>query len=202
MIPENTSAIWEILIPILTGAIGLFLGAYLKKKAENFATKEDFDLLLEQLKKTTSETESIKIELSKGNWLHQQSWQLKEKYYSEILNALYQYKQSVSACLDFYMVPGSEYSEGEIQKQKSYIKSSKKSKAAWEILEQNKGAAEIVLHKDAIEALNKLRSKEWQAFNFEATHDKEYLKIVLEAAIKSYEKILKSAKNDLGRKNS
>ncbi|WP_139056982.1 hypothetical protein [Halopseudomonas pachastrellae] len=49
------------------GTLGALATSYLKKKGENLATKEDFDELLRQLKMTTHETESIKIELTRSN---------------------------------------------------------------------------------------------------------------------------------------
>ncbi|WP_123647319.1 hypothetical protein [Lysobacter enzymogenes] len=42
--------------------------AYASKKGENLATKEDFDQLLEQLKRNTAATESIRTELAHQEW--------------------------------------------------------------------------------------------------------------------------------------
>lgn len=65
---------WSYLLALIVPFFGGFLCAYLKKKGESLATKEDFDSLLEQLKETTTTTttEGIKTELAKGSWLHQQ----------------------------------------------------------------------------------------------------------------------------------
>ncbi len=105
-----------LIIPFL----GSFFGSYFKKKAENVATKEDFEELLVQLKKTTSETEKIRVDLAKGNWLHQQSWSLKEKYYSGLLEALNSLKMSLLNRLDHYMEPGSEYLDSDINENEHF----------------------------------------------------------------------------------
>lgn len=54
-----------LLVTFLSGTTASFLVSYLKKRGQNFATKADFDDLLEQLKTTISETETIKIKISR-----------------------------------------------------------------------------------------------------------------------------------------
>jgi hypothetical protein len=56
----SASYLLVILIVLCTSAIGSFLGAYLKKKGESVATKEDFNDLIEQIKVQTKITEEIK----------------------------------------------------------------------------------------------------------------------------------------------
>lgn len=53
---------WAYFLFFLMALAGSFVGAYLKKKAENYASKEDFNNLLEQVKKTSEATEKIKNE--------------------------------------------------------------------------------------------------------------------------------------------
>lgn len=53
-----------ISVSIVSGAISAFCAAYLKKRGENLATKEDFDNLLLQLKISTNASESIKVKIS------------------------------------------------------------------------------------------------------------------------------------------
>jgi hypothetical protein len=62
-----TSSSWMIIMfTILSGFVGAWCGGYLKKKSEHYATKEDFDELLKQVKDTTSATEAIKLEAGKA----------------------------------------------------------------------------------------------------------------------------------------
>jgi hypothetical protein len=59
-----TANSWIVLIAGLIGAgTGAFFGAYFRKKGEHFATKEDFDELLEQQKEQTRITEEIRGEI-------------------------------------------------------------------------------------------------------------------------------------------
>jgi len=57
--------------------IGAFVGAYIKKRGENYATKQDFQDILQQVKETTKATEEIKAAISE----EQQSkrWEREDK---------------------------------------------------------------------------------------------------------------------------
>jgi len=60
---------WVYILIIVFSAVGGFLGAYLKKKAENLATKEDIEVI-------TKRVEDIRSEYSKQLELHKASLQL------------------------------------------------------------------------------------------------------------------------------
>jgi hypothetical protein len=53
---------WTYFITFIIVILSSYLGAYLKRKGENFASKEDFNQLLNQVKKAAEETEKIKNE--------------------------------------------------------------------------------------------------------------------------------------------
>ncbi|WP_442497664.1 hypothetical protein [Methylobacter sp. sgz302048] len=173
-----------------------YFKSYLKKKAENLATKEDYESILAQLKKTTAETEGIKVELAKGNWLHQQSWNLKEKYYSSLLEALYNLEMSLSVRLDCYMYPGSEQRDEEIGKSEYYINQSKIGYEALKKIQQLHGPAEIVISERAVEALKALYISNWEADNFSSCN-KEYLDKVYESVEEARKIILEEARSEL-----
>lgn len=197
VVSEGWQFPWWVYLGILLGSIaGGFLGAYLKKKAENLATKEDYESLLAQVKKTTEETEGIKTELAKGSWLHQQSWLLKEKYYSGLLESLYNLKLSLSARLDHYMEPGSEYRDSEINESEHFKKQSRIGIEALNKIQLLHGPAEMVISKRAIEALNNFYGIDWNAGNFSACN-KEYLDDVYASAEKAYKVILEEARLEL-----
>lgn len=63
---------WSYLLAFLLSMAGAYFGSYIKRKAEDRATQENFDNLREQLRKTTQDTEEIKITLSRKNWFTQQ----------------------------------------------------------------------------------------------------------------------------------
>jgi len=197
VVSEGTHFPWWVYLWILLAPLaGGFLGAYLKKKAENLATKEDYESLLTQVKKTTEETESIKTELAKGSWLHQQSWLLKEKYYSGLLESLYNLKRSLSARLDHYMEPGSEYRDSEINESEHFKKQSKIGVAALNKIQLLCGPAEMVISKRAIEALDNFYSVDWNAGNFSSCNI-EYLNEVYASAEEAYKVILEEARLEL-----
>jgi hypothetical protein len=184
--------LWILIAPLAGG----FFGAYLKKKAENLATKEDYKSLVTQIKKTTEETESIKIELAKGSWLHQQSWLLKDKYYSGLLESLYNLKLSLSARLDHYMEPGSEYRDSEINESEYFKKQSQIGIDALNKIQLLHGPAEMVISRRAIEALDNFYGVDWNAGNFSVCN-KEYLDEVYASAEEAHKVILEEARLEL-----
>ena len=61
-----SAASWAVMLLALASAgIGAFVGAYLKRRGENLATREDFDDLLQQIKAQTKATEEIKAEVQR-----------------------------------------------------------------------------------------------------------------------------------------
>lgn len=80
-------------ISVLGGVVGSFLTAYAKKRAENFATKEDFDHLMQQVRRQTKETEEIKSEIAKESWIDQRRWDFKREVYSQLLAVLEEIRQ-------------------------------------------------------------------------------------------------------------
>ena len=187
---------WSYLIALIFPFIGGYLVAYAKKKGEGLATKEDFYSLLEQVKATTVATEEIKTEMAKGSWLHQQEWHLKEKYYSGVLDALYRFKQSLSARLDHYMEPGSEHHDASINQSERFKRQGKLGSEALQDLQRLHGPAEIVISARAIEALDKFYSADWHASNFSACNE-EYLSDVYHSVKEAHSVVLEEARGEL-----
>ena len=187
---------WLYLLAVIATIVSGFLGAYFQRKGENLATKEDFESLLEQVKKTTTATENIKIDLAKGNWLHQRRWYLKEKYYSGLLAALYKLKYSLSDRLDHYMEPGSEYRDGQINESSHYKNQIKIGFEALQEMQKLHGPAEMVVSDRAIQALNKFYSADWHARNFSVCN-KEYLDEAYASAEKTHKAVLEEGRSEL-----
>jgi hypothetical protein len=62
----------------LIGAFaGSYLGAYMKKKAENRAIHEDINKLVDQVRAVTAATKQIEAEISSGVWDKQKRWEMK-----------------------------------------------------------------------------------------------------------------------------
>jgi len=188
---------WWLYVSVLLATFaGAIFGAYLKKKGENLATREDYESLLTQIKKTTTATESIKSDLAKGSWLHQQSWYLKEKYYSGLLEGLYKLKLSLSSRLDHYMQTGSEYHDDRINESEHYKHQTTIGIEALEKIQELHGPSEMVISERAIEALNEFYGADWNAGNFSACN-KEYLDDVYASVDKTYKVVLNEARSEL-----
>ena len=69
-----------VIAPIISfvgGGLGAYLGAYLKKKGENLATREDIDDLVDQVKAVTKATKEIEAKISDEVWGRQRVWEMK-----------------------------------------------------------------------------------------------------------------------------
>jgi len=75
---------WVYFLFFLMALLGSFFGAYLKKKGENYASKEDFNDLLEQVKKTSEATEKIKNEFYLTKATYDKYIETVMSYYSNI----------------------------------------------------------------------------------------------------------------------
>lgn len=187
---------WLYILILLAPLIGGFLGSYLKKKAEDLATKKDYEELLSQLKQTTAATESIKSGLLRDNWVQQQKWILKEKYYSMILEEFYILKRSLVVRMDYYAPPGSEYLDDEISKNDDFKSQSQLGDNAINKIQQLYGAAAMVISQNAINALDQFDQSNYSAIDF-FTHNSEYLETLYSATKEAYETILHEARSEL-----
>jgi hypothetical protein len=84
---------WYVYFLFLFGAalaagLGAWGGAYLKERGKRYATKEDFDSLLQELRRTTSVTEEIKAQTAGGLWLQQTRWGKRWDVYVDLMRAL------------------------------------------------------------------------------------------------------------------
>jgi hypothetical protein len=72
-----------------------FLPAYLNKKAENFATHEDINKLVDQVQAVTTATEQIKAKISNEIWDRQKQWELKREMIIEISKAISEIEEAM-----------------------------------------------------------------------------------------------------------
>ena len=70
----------QVVMVILAG-VAAYLGAYLREKGKNLATREDIDRL-------THTTEEIKAKISGDLWLDQNRWTFRAEIYKELLESL------------------------------------------------------------------------------------------------------------------
>src|SRR5579883_2344845 len=71
------------LLSLMLAALLAFLVAYLKRKGEQFATKEDFKNLLSQTEETTRLTEAIKFQMLAGASVGQSELEFRKAQLSE-----------------------------------------------------------------------------------------------------------------------
>ncbi len=71
---------WSYFLAFSISMAGAYLGAYVRRKAKDRAAQENFENLRDQLRKTTQDTEEIKIALSRRSWLTQQQWNIRERH--------------------------------------------------------------------------------------------------------------------------
>lgn len=90
---------WPFIASIISAGVVACSAAYLKKKAENFATSEDFEKLRDQLKKTTQDAEEIKQILAGKGWLAQQRWAKREQQYAKLFLTFQSLRRVVLALL-------------------------------------------------------------------------------------------------------
>jgi hypothetical protein len=77
-----------LIVAAISGYLGGYLKAYLEKKGQNLATKEDFKEMLIQLKQTTTATEEIKAEIAAQTMKATQEEQERKKINLQYLNPL------------------------------------------------------------------------------------------------------------------
>jgi hypothetical protein len=93
-VKEGISSQWWISLLILVfsiigSSLGGYVLAYTKKKGENFATKEDFDLLLKQTQQTAQATEEIKATISRQSLVGQSELDFRKRQLAEFYGPIY-----------------------------------------------------------------------------------------------------------------
>ena len=84
--------VW-LLVTLVGSFGGSWFGSYLKKKGENYATREDLGELVRQMRALTAAQEEIRSEISEKAWDRQRRWELKR-------DALIDSTKKLSALLD------------------------------------------------------------------------------------------------------
>ena len=195
-------------LSVIGSVIVAYLVAYAQKKAENYATKEDFNELLRQVKETTKTTEEIKAEISGGLWVDQQRWQMRKDLYLGLLENLKKGSKGLGEVIE--AEEGSF--EGGKQERSKYVNERLGIiKSASEKIQKAVDLSGILFLSDrALETLriyqnaeeNRLQALREQPdlygdVSAEATSWSSYLQNQLEAANAAYDEIVKVAKEDL-----
>jgi hypothetical protein len=76
-------AVWSF----IAAGLGAYFGPYLKKKGENLATKEDLQLIVDQVSAVTKTTEEINAQISNEVWDRQKRWEMKKEAAIDVMKA-------------------------------------------------------------------------------------------------------------------
>jgi hypothetical protein len=102
---ENVVAFgYGALTTLVSGGVGLYLGAYLKKKGENLATQEDIAKLVEQMKVVTKATKEIEAKISDEVWNRQRQWELKREVLFGLVKTIGDLSDKLTALHAVYQV--------------------------------------------------------------------------------------------------
>jgi hypothetical protein len=110
-IPWETFTLWAV-VSSIASFLGGAVGAYLKKKAENLATKEDLKDIVTQMSAITDATKKIEAEISGDLWDRQKRWELKRDLMLEITSRVADFKRTLISISSFLTVDQDENSVG------------------------------------------------------------------------------------------
>jgi hypothetical protein len=190
---------WAYSAAFVIAFAGSYFGAYAKRKAENLATKEDFGALLDQVKKTTKETEQIKTDISRVSWVDQQRWTLKRELYMELLDSLYSEKEAVFKLSDEEKRTVPTEPDLVAMRDKFIRENQAQSLAAIKRISKVRGVAGVLLTEEAQKALDEIALAWYQSI--EGKPEEFYAKR-LAAVDKAYAIVLTSATKDLDVKRA
>ena len=88
---------------ILSAGVGAYVGAYLKKKGENNATKEDFNDLKEQTRQLTHATKEIEAKIDDQVWNRQRQWEMKKEIFIEATRVVAKADETLARTVSAYL---------------------------------------------------------------------------------------------------
>ena len=123
-------------------------------------------------------------------------WAKRAEYYKIMLNNLGRWREGLSIGLEYFIEPGSEYND-DYRDSYNCKKCNENSIPAQQELKDNMHFGRLFLSVAATESIDELFSDEWHLSNFGSICEKDYLESTLKIVTKTYELILKDARNDL-----
>lgn len=188
---------WALLIAVVVASACSFFGAYLVKKAEAQASREDFSTILEQVRETTKETEEIKQLLSGKAWRGQKQWEAQERYYGELLRHLHAFRSALKDLKDYYVRPGSEHVP-DSQQGDHFSKLQSDAWGAYGEVKRLVGSAILFLSPRTVESIDSLVREHWNLANFGSICTADYVDSAHELVCAAYEAVVGEATQHLG----
>jgi hypothetical protein len=141
---------WVLLAAIASGFGGYF-GAYLRKRGENLATKEDFRDLKEQTAELTRTTKEIETKIDDQIWRRQRQWELRRDVLLEASRRVAEADNALLSLNSAVSCPHSEddphWVEAIVERQHSWGKASS-------ALDESRFAIGVVCGKATIDAVD------------------------------------------------
>lgn len=198
---EEIQLVWNSLLGVGAGLavaavvaavlVRSFLSSYLEAKGKSLATKEDVQLVLDQLQKA----ETLKADIAQMSWLRQQKWTNREKHYLSLLASLTKFTMSILDRLDYFLQPGSEH-DPKIGNSERFKELQIAGYEAIRLIREQVGPASIFLSEAAIDTLSTLIDHHWSVAEF-SNCKKSYLSDALGLSQSAYATILDEARKEL-----
>jgi hypothetical protein len=80
----------NVAVVAVAAALAAWFGSFLKTKGQNFATKQDFDELLRQLRTNTDAVETIKSEIGQRDWVRREWTNLRRVKLEALLEKMHE----------------------------------------------------------------------------------------------------------------
>ena len=170
-----------------------YIPSYLNKKAENFATKEDFRELLEMEKVTTREIELIKGKISTEVWVDQRRWDLKRELYSKLLEVFHELRKTTANVATTYSP--NEDKEFIERNREFYDKQKRKQLELLEEAGRLAAVSALIIDKEAVNAIDQFRLE--ASFLTVETDPYMYMMGLSGSADRVYRLLLSEARRDL-----
>ena len=193
----STHVVLGSVLAVIAAGVGAFGGAYLRKRGEDRAMRENFDAIREQLKATTRDTEEIKQQLSGHAWRSQQQWCAREQYYSKLLSHLHGFRMTLDDLSDYYLEPGTEHMPDN-QRGERFHKLLAQASSAYRDVQKLLGPAAIFLSPQSVQSLEKMFAEHWGLANFDAVCTADYVNGANKLATATYNRVLHEARAHLG----
>jgi hypothetical protein len=186
------------LLLAIVSILGAYFGGRVAKDAEYAVTKERFEEIREQMRTTAQDTEEIKQRLAGSAWRSQQEWSARERYYSQLLTHLHQFKMALEELSsDYFLEPGTEHMPDE-ERDERFHKLRRDAGVAFAEAEKLLGPAALFLQADTVKGLNALFARHWGLANFEAICTADYVRGACKLASQGYAQVLSDAQRQLG----
>ena len=148
---------WAVtVVSFISGGVGAYLGSYLKRKAENLATHEDIEKLVDQVRAVTTATKEIEAKISSDVWDRQKQWELKREILFNAAKTLSKIENKLLSPHTFWRMRMSEEIQGEESKIRLENQYATEWQEAFSSFEETETLVSVTCSKETMMALAEL----------------------------------------------